>query len=419
MDIGAAGQPRGFLPSRRSVTIPKVTRTFVFLLALFLALVPAETASASSVVVLPLISSSDQAKYAWIGESVPEVLTELLAADGIYILDREQRLKAYRSLSIRDSSNTTLATNLKVAMELDAEFAVFGEFQVREREPLASAPIVLTIRVMNVRKWRKAGEIRVEGVLGDLGVLETRLGFLLLRAIAPQISVTEEEFLARHPAIRLDALESYIRGLTAESEEAQHRFLTQAARLDERFAPPIFQLGLFYWIKENHRQAAYWLQKLPPDSSQYREARFMLGVCELRQGRYPEAETVFRELLTVLPMPEIENNLAVALARQNKPEALEHLVKLAGEDPEDADYRFNLGLQLWRAERYEDAAERFREVLEVDPEDAEATRMLGRSLQGEASRPARSAVHNLDRIKPTLDDAEFTALNERASALPR
>ncbi|MCZ2155565.1 MAG: tetratricopeptide repeat protein [Bryobacterales bacterium] len=364
---------------------------------------------------MPLKTSSDPTKYSWIGESVPEVLTELLAADGIYILDREQRLKAYRSLSIRDSLNTTLATDLKVAMELDAEFAVFGEFQIREREPLASAPIVLNVRVMNIRKWRKAGEIRVDGVLGDLGVLENRLGFLLLRAIAPQVSVTEEEFLARHPAVRLDALESYVRGLTAENEEARHRFLTQAARLDDRFAPPIFQLGLFYWEKENHRQAAYWLQKLPSGSSQYREAQFMLGVCELQQGRYAEAESIFRSLLGVLPMPEIENNLAVALSRQNKSEALDHLVKLIGEDPEDADYRFNLGLQLWRAERYEDAAERFREVLEIDPEDTEATRMLGRSLQREASRPARNAVHNLDRIKPTLDDAQFTALNERAS----
>src|SRR5690606_15492734 len=124
---------------------------------------------------------SDQNKYSWIGESVPEVLTELLASHGIFILDREQRLKAYRSLSIRDSSSTTLATNLKVAMELDAEFAVFGEFRLTERDPVADSPIVLSLRVMNVRKFRKAGEIRVEGKLSDLGVLETRLGFLLLR----------------------------------------------------------------------------------------------------------------------------------------------------------------------------------------------------------------------------------------------
>ena len=377
------------------------------------------TASASSVVVLPLITVADQEKYSWIGESVPEVLTELLASHGIFILDREQRLKAYQALSIRNSANTTLATNLKVAMELDAEFAVFGEFGLTEREPVADSPIVLSLRVMNVRKFRNVGEIRVEGRLSDLGVLETRLGFLLLKAIAPEVTVTEDAFLARHPAIRLDALESYVRGLTAESEEARHRFLTQAARLDEHFGAPVFQLGLFYWEKNNHRLAAHWLGKLPADYSQYREAQFMLGVCELQQGRYPEAEAVFRKLYAVLPMTEIENNLAVSLARQDKPEAMEHLVRVNGADPEDPDYRFNLGLQLWRAERYEDAAERFREVLDLAPDDAEATRMLGRSLQKEASRPARSAVHNLDRFKSTLDDAEFTALNARAAALPK
>lgn len=406
-------------PIRRPfATIPNVTRPFSFFSVFVLLILSVQIASASSVVVLPLITVSDQSKFSWIGESVPEVLTELLASHGIFILDREQRLKAYRNLSIRDSANTTLATNLKVAMELDAEFAVFGEFQLSERDPVADSSIVLSLRVMNVRKWRKSGEIRVEGKLSDLGVLETRLGYLLLRAIAPSSAVSEEEFLARHPAIRLDALESYVRGLTAESEEARHRFLTQAARLDERFGAPIFQLGLFYWAKENHRQAAYWLEKLPSDYSQYREAQFMLGVCELQQGRYTEAEVVFRNLYASLPMPEIANNLAVSLARQDKPEALELVVKANSADPEDADYRFNLGLQLWRAERYEDAAERFREVLELTPDDAEATRMLGRSLQKEASRPARSAVHNLDRLKSALDDAEFTALNARAAALP-
>jgi Flp pilus assembly protein TadD len=88
-------------------------------------------------------------------------------------------------------------------------------------------------------------------------------------------------------------------------------------------------------------------------------------------------------------------------------------------DPDEADYLFNLGLQLWRLERYEEAADRFREALELAPTDAEATRMLGRCLQKEASRPAKSAVMQLDRVKSTLDDAQFTVLNARAAAQPK
>lgn len=372
-----------------------------------------------SVVVLPLISASGLHKYSWIGESVPEVLTELLSSHGIFILDRDQRLKAYRNLSIRESSNRTIATNLKVAMELDAEFAVFGGFEVTETEAVADSPITLNVRVMDVRKWRKMGEVRVEGTLADLGVLETRLGFLLLKAIAPGENISEVEFLARHPAVRLDALENYVRGLLADTEEAKHRFFTQSARLDESYGAPAFQLGLIYWGKHNHRQAANWFRKLSPTFSQYREAQFMLSVCELRLGRYPEAEAILRDLYAILPMTEVANNLAVSLSRQDKPEAMEFILKATGVDPEDPDYRFNLGHILWKRERYEDAAERFREVLELAPDDAEATRMLGRSLQKEASRPARNAVQNLDRIKDAMDDAEFSALTAQlAGTLP-
>lgn len=386
---------------------------------LFLTCLGALGLVARSVVVLPLVAKSDSPKYSWIGESVPEVLTEILSGHGIFILDREQRLKAYRTLSIRESSPKTLATNLKIAMELDAEFAVFGGFQVVERESVADSPISMEVRVMDVRKWRKMGEIRVEGKLGELGVLETRLGFLLLKAIAPADASTEQEFLARHPAVRLDALENYIRGLMADSDEAKHRLLTQAARLDESFGAPVFQLGLHYWEQGDHRQAASWLRRLPSDFSQFREAQFMLGVCNLHLGSYAEAEAVLRDLYATVPMAEVANNLSVSLARQGKPEAMEYVLKATSMDPDEADYLFNLGLQLWRLERYEEAADRFREALELAPTDAEATRMLGRCLQKEASRPAKSAVMQLDRVKSTLDDAQFTVLNARAAAQPK
>lgn len=386
---------------------------------LFLICALVSVLSARSVVVLPLISNSDQNKYSWIGESVPEVLSEILSTHGIFILDREQRLKAYRTLSIRESSPKTLATNLKIAVELDAEFAVFGSFQLTEEETLAESPLVLDVRVMDVRKWRKVGEIRLEGTLGELGVLQTRLGYLLLKAIAPGDPASEAEFLARHPAVRLDALENYVRGLMADSDEARHRFLTQAARLDESYGAPVFQLGQHYWQLGNHRQASAWLKRLPRDHSQFREAQFMLGVCDLNLGNYAEAEAVFRELFEAVPMAEVANNLSVSLARQGKAEAFEALLKATTMEPEDADYRFNLGLQLWRQERYDYAAERFREVLELSPDDAEATRMLGRSLQKEGSRPARNAVSHLDRVKATIDDAQFTILNARAASRPK
>ncbi|MCW5964221.1 MAG: tetratricopeptide repeat protein [Bryobacterales bacterium] len=294
-------------------------------------------------------------------------------------------------------------------MELDADFAVLGGFQVAEAEPVGDGRVTLAITVMDVRKWRKMAEVRVDGKLSDLCVLETRAAYLILKAVqADQATDSEAAFLARFPPVRLDARENYIRGLLADSEEARHRHFTQAARLDEAYPAPAFQLGSLYWQKRDCRHAADWLRKATAEFPRKREAQFMLGVCEARLGRYAAAEAVLRALYAAAPLPEVANNLAVVLGRQRKEGVLELLTFAAERDSEDPDYRFNLGHALWLRERYEDAAERFREVLDLAGEDAEATRMLGRSLQGDASRAARAALENLGRMKEDFNDNELS-----------
>lgn len=54
--------------------------------------------------------------------------------------------------------------------------------------------------------------------------------------------------------------------------------------------------------------------------------------------------------------------------------------ELVGKSPQDATLRFGLGNELFRHERYGEAAEEFRAAIEVKPGYSAAFRMLGRSL---------------------------------------
>ncbi len=383
----------------------------LFLLLAFCLSVLSCTAASTSLVILPFIPSTHLDKDTWISESNAEGIGDILSKNGIFILDRDQRLRTYRALGIQPGVEHTLATSLKVAQELDADFAIIGEFHLDPAAVAGASRIVLNVTILDVRKWRRLAGLRVEGELADLAVLETRAAYLILRAIQTDTPLASEaEFLARFPPVRLDARENYIRGLLAESDEIRHRFFTQAARLDEGYPAPAFQLGSMYWQRRDCRNSASWLRKLPADFPRGREANFMLGVCEVRLGRYEEAELILRSLHQSAPLPEVANNLAVVLGRLQREGVLELLTWAVERDPEDPDYRFNLGHALWWRERYDDAAERFREVLDLKADDNEATRMLGRALQGEASRPARAAVANLTRLKEDFNDNQLTVL---------
>jgi len=89
-------------------------------------------------------------------------------------------------------------------------------------------------------------------------------------------------------------MESYVRGLQADSGEQKMRYFTRAARLDENFSQPNFQLGLLYWSKKEQRGAAEWFARVKPASPQFHHASFLLGLCRYYLADHAGAEAAFR-----------------------------------------------------------------------------------------------------------------------------
>ena len=124
------------------------------------------------------------------------------------------------------------------------------------------------------------------GALEDLAAIEVRLGWQALKELRPQAAPSEEEFLKARPPVRLDAVESYVRGLLAAAPEQRHRLFTQAARLDEHFSQPCFQLGKAYWESKEYRVAAGWLERVARYDPHYLEAQLFPGTVPLLHGRF-------------------------------------------------------------------------------------------------------------------------------------
>ena len=59
--------------------------------------------------------------------------------------------------------------------------------------------------------------------------LQAGLSWDLLQFVHPGVSADEAGFKKRWRSVRLDAIENYVRGLTAASFEQKHRFFTQAS----------------------------------------------------------------------------------------------------------------------------------------------------------------------------------------------
>ncbi len=366
-----------------------------------------------NIAVLPFFNESKLPNLDWIGESVSENIRETLASQGLLVLSREDRVEVFRRLSIRPNALLTHASVLKIGETLDAAQMVFGHF-LFSPDPANSqskGSLKLVGSLLDLKNLKQGPEFQTVGPVENLSVLQTHLAWQLLKYLAPKAAPSEEEFGRARPPVRVDAVENYIRGLLAPDADRKQKLFTQASRLDEGFSEPCFQLGRIFFQKKEYRSAAQWLARVNRADSHYMEALFLTGLAHYYQGNYDTAANQFHQVAALVPLNEVYNDLGAAQSRRNLPDAMENFKKALEGDEADADYWFNVGYWLWKAGKFDEAAQKFRAVLDRTQYDAEAMSLLGRCLKREGPRPVElRPAEGRERVKLNFELAAFRQL---------
>src|SRR5579885_282389 len=124
------------------------------------------TAKADTFVVLPFFNVSKSANLDWIGESLSESIREELASEDLVTLDRDERVEAYRRLSIRPYAILTRASAIKIAETLDADKVVYGQFDLKARPAGSTATkgtLQITARLLDLKHLRQGPELTETG----------------------------------------------------------------------------------------------------------------------------------------------------------------------------------------------------------------------------------------------------------------
>jgi tetratricopeptide (TPR) repeat protein len=332
----------------------------------------------------------------------------------VLALDREDRLEGYRRLSLGPGAELTHASILKIGDLLDASLVIYGSYELLPTETAkaqSQGSLRITARIIDLKRMRQGPSFSEIGAVEDLATLEFRLGWQALQQLEWKGVPTEEEFLKARPAVRLDAMESFARGLVTTSPEQRHLFFTRAARLDGHYSQPCFQLGKIYWEKKDYKIAAGWLARVTRSDPHYFEAQFFLGLCHYNTGDFEAAAICFQLVAEAVPLNEVYNDLGAAQARhKDSSQATANFRKALEGDSADPDYHFNLGYTLWRSGDYAAAVESLRAVVERNPNDAEATALLGRALKKEGPRPGDPRTEARERLKMSYEETAYRQL---------
>ena len=325
-----------------------------------------------SLLVFPFENQSPRGDLNWISESFAQVLSSRLPQPDNYVLDRDERNAAYAQMGLPDDAPLTLASQFKVAQTLGVDWAILGNFDLRDNRLVAHA------QLLDVKLLKLSHPMEVSGDLTELVDLQTRLAWRLLATHDPAFTVgNEDEFLKRFHDIHLDAFENYIRGLLATDDASHLHFFTESDRLDPSDHRAAFALGKFYFGQKDYANSAKWLGKIGESDSNYSESLFLRAVDEFFLGREQVAEKDFETLAAALPLDEVSNNLGVLEARRGRyDEALANFERACQGDPSDGDFNFNRGVALWYEGRFADSAQSLEAAIQANPGDVEAHTLL-------------------------------------------
>ncbi len=362
--------------------------------------------------VLPFDNRTGQPSLEWIREAAAVLLSSRFRSVGFDPTSRADRMYALDHLGLPQGFQPSRASSLKLAQTLDADSIVVGSYITD------GSAIVAEARLVDVPNLRMSEPVTARGEMNNMIDVFDSLAWKLTRQLDPRANVAEETFIAAGKGLHLTAFEQYIRGITEPDQAERLKHLNQAVELNPDLSPAWMALGREEYNGQQYEKAAQAFAKVDKSSPDGLEAGYYGGLSLLFSGDYAKAESAFAGVARILPLAEVVNNEGVAVSRQGH-DGTELFMQAAADDPNSADYHFNLAVSLKRHGQAPGALNELAQCLKLRPGDAEALAMQAAWKQP-ASKPgaqasavtgagpnADPAPDPLERIVRSFDAAAF------------
>lgn len=323
-------------------------------------------------VVVPFDSPAKEPRLTWMREGAAILLTDALAAAGVAVIEREERLQAFDRLQLPASATLSRASAIRVGHALAASAVISGSVQTQDER------LIVRARVVRIDTGRLLPEVESSGPLTQMfDVFATLAG----RLRGEPATTGTNDRLAPSPAV----FELYVKGLLAETPSTALSFLEQALKA----APAYDRVRVALWDLHSeaseHQRALDVISAIGPKSRLYRDSRFRRALSLLELKRFDDALQTLRAMNTELPSATVANAIGVIELRRavtHQPGRATYYFSQASElDPTDGNLFFNLGYAYWLDKDPKAAIYWLREAVRRDPTDGDAHFILSVALQ--------------------------------------
>lgn len=333
---------------------------------------PTSSASAQTLVV-PFDNPAQEPRLVWMREGAAILLSELLAAAGETVLDREERLQAFDRLQLPATASLSRASTIRVGHAVAASLVISGSVTTQEDQLTARA------RPVRLDSGRLLSEVTATGPITDLFGVFGRLSQQLRGSTQPQPAGVDR--LPPTPQV----FELYVKGLVAETPSTAIAFLEQALKASPEFDRARLALWDLHSEASEHQRALDVVSAVRPASRLARDGRFRRALSLMQLKRFDDALETLRAMQKVDASATVANAIGVAELRRTatpQPGRATYYFSQASElDPTAGDWFFNLGYAYWIDKDPKAAIYWLREAVRREPTDGDAHFILGVALQ--------------------------------------
>jgi tetratricopeptide (TPR) repeat protein len=341
----------------------------------------AQSTPGSRVLVMPFATQVDAdapgggGAALWLGEAASILITEGLASVGVGVLSRDERLAAFDELNLPMTPALTHATMIRVGELIGASEVVFGEVHL-------GSTLQVQARLVRLVAGREAPLAAEDGPMTDIFALFARVA----GRVASQTGRLGPTATAQARPLPLEAFENYMKGLVAATPAAQQRFLESAARQAPTDPRILMALWTVYSAQAFHDKALAVANAVTGAPALVRRARFAVALSMIELKRYDGAFQALSTLYAGGHAAAISNAIGIVQLRRGAPPGTgtpaTFFKRAVDEDPENADYLFNLGYAQALTQNRTDALGSLREAVRFDAADGEAHLVMSAVLAG-------------------------------------
>jgi Tfp pilus assembly protein PilF/TolB-like protein len=327
------------------------------------------------VLVLPFENLAREPRLAWLVEGAALLTTDALAARGVPVFGRDERLGAFERLQVPPIPSLSRASVIRLGEVVGAGSVVVGSVD------LAGEEFEVRARRIHLETGRMDPEVVERGSVDDLFDLFDRLAPRVVPD-APDARAAPPPAPRAHPSP--EVYQRYVRGLTAEDAAARLSHLEAALEADPAFDDVRFALWDLHTDGGDDARALAAVLEVAESSPRRRDAQFRATRSEIALERYDLAFNRLRALDRDAASAAIANNLGIVQLRRGTSDggrATGFFERAVWADPEEADPIFNLGYAYWIAQDLNAATYWLYQAVKRNPADGEAHAALAGVLE--------------------------------------